>query len=70
MGHFRLAERGHRDCFREAAAWGPGGDEALRRYDDNGKGRIRWAEATVDLKIRSYFIDIARMNGESIGQDK
>ena len=31
--------------FHEAAAWGPGGDEALRRYDDNGKGGIRWAVA-------------------------
>ena len=45
MGHLRLAERGHRSCFHEAAAWGPGGDEALRRCDDNGKGRSRWAGA-------------------------
>ena len=45
MGHFRLAERGHRDCFREAAAPEAGGDGALRRYDDNGKGASRWAEA-------------------------
>ena len=45
MGHLPLAERGHRNCFHEAAAPEPGGDEALRRYDDNGKGRIRGAEA-------------------------
>ena len=31
--------------FHEAAASGPEGNEALRRYDDDGKGRIRWAEA-------------------------
>ena len=45
MGHLRLAERGDRDCFHEAAAPKPGGDDALRRYDDNGKGCIRGAGA-------------------------
>ena len=45
MGHMRLAERGHRSCFHEAAAPKPGGDEALRLYGGNGKGRISWAEA-------------------------
>ena len=36
---------GSRSCFHEAAAPEPGGDEALRRYDDNGNGRISGAEA-------------------------
>ena len=36
---------GSRNCFHKAAAPEPGGEEALRRYDDNGNGRISGAEA-------------------------
>ena len=57
----RLAERGHRDCFHEAAAPEPGGDEALRRYDDNGNGRISGAEARGHGMARVESGDMGRV---------